>query len=103
MLSGSTFTLNAIVPKSNLKIIKGSLSVYTYRGDSGKPVHCYYCPSCTSHVYHHQTVLGEKVIARTGLLQGGRDLPPSAEIYGKAKWKWEPQITETFDLLPPDV
>ena len=21
---------------------------------AGKDVHCYYCPKCTTHVYHHQ-------------------------------------------------
>lgn len=100
-LSGSTYTLNSIIPKDNLKINKGTLNVYAYKGDSGNPVHCYYCPNCTTHVYHHQTVMGDKVIARTGLLQGASGFKPAAEIYGKAKWTWEPKITQTFELLPP--
>jgi hypothetical protein len=40
-LSGSTFTLNQIIPGKALKITKGDdLGKYTYKGDSGKDVHC---------------------------------------------------------------
>lgn len=35
LLSGGPFTLNQIIPKSDLKITKGSTSTYTYYGDSG--------------------------------------------------------------------
>lgn len=39
ILSGSTYTLNQIIPKSALKITKGgnALKSYTYKGDSGTP------------------------------------------------------------------
>jgi hypothetical protein len=43
VLSGSAFTLNAIVPRENFKLTKGNLKAYTYSGDSGKSVNCYYC------------------------------------------------------------
>ena len=68
---------------------------------TGKPVNCYYCPNCTTHVYHHQTVLGDKLVVRTVLLDGGKDLKPAAEIFGKAKMSWEPEVAQTFDTLPP--
>ncbi|OCK77761.1 hypothetical protein K432DRAFT_303471 [Lepidopterella palustris CBS 459.81] len=104
-LSGSTFTLNQIIPKSNLKLGKGGdkLKVYTYYGESGKPVHCYYCPNCTSHVYHHQSVMGDDtIILRTILLTKARDFPPAAEIFGKAKLGWEKEVAQTFDTMPPE-
>jgi hypothetical protein len=50
MLSGGAYTLNQVVPRDNLRITKGELKKYTYTGDSGNPVHCYYCPNCTTHV-----------------------------------------------------
>lgn len=67
-------------------------------------VNCYYCPHCTTHIYHHQEVMGpDTIIARTGLLKEGRDkFPVGAEIYGKAKMSWEPKIAETFETLPPE-
>jgi len=100
-LGGGTYSLNQIVPKDNLKITKGKLNTYTYYGDSGKPVNCYYCPNCTSHVYHHQTVMGDKIIARTILLDQGKSLKPGAEIYGKARLPWEKEVAQTFDTMPP--
>ncbi|KAF2815975.1 uncharacterized protein BDZ99DRAFT_505572 [Mytilinidion resinicola] len=74
VLSGGAFTMNQIIPSSAFKLGKG-----------GKPVHCYYCPNCTTHVYHHQTVLGDKYILRT------------------AKMPWEKEVATTFETLPPDM
>jgi hypothetical protein len=46
-LSGGPYTLNQIIPKSALKITKGesNLGDYTYKGDSGKGVHCVSLPT----------------------------------------------------------
>ena len=95
--------MNALVPLSNLNITKGEVKSYDYTGDSGKPVHCYFCPNCTTHVYHHQTVMGDTVVARTILLDGGKDFPLEAEIYGKDKLTWEKEIAQTFEVLPPNL
>lgn len=83
----------------------GTNTHQTYKGDSGKDVNCYYCPHCTTHIYHHQTVMGpDKIIARTGIPPQARaKFPVAAEIYGKDKLSWEPKIAETFEILPPDI
>ncbi|MCJ1301177.1 hypothetical protein MMC08_003976 [Hypocenomyce scalaris] len=100
-LGGGAYSLNQIIPQNDIKITKGSPKTYTYYGDSGKPVNCYYCPNCTTHVYHHQQVMGDKVVVRTVLLDGGKDFKPAAEIFGKAKMNWEPEVAQTFETLPP--
>ncbi|KAF1978875.1 hypothetical protein BU23DRAFT_448826 [Bimuria novae-zelandiae CBS 107.79] len=104
-LSGSTFTLNQIIPKSALKITKGEpdLGKYTYYGESGKGVHCYFCKNCTVHVYHHQEIAGpDTIVLRTGLLDEGiKNFKPTAEIFGKAKLPWEKEVAQTFETLPP--
>ncbi|KAK7186653.1 hypothetical protein DPSP01_001009 [Paraphaeosphaeria sporulosa] len=104
-LSGSTFTLNQIIPKAALNITKGEsdLGKYTYYGESGKGVHCYFCKNCTSHVYHHQEVMGpDTIVLRTGLLtEGIKNFEPKAEIFGKAKLPWEKEVATTFETLPP--
>ncbi|QDS70552.1 hypothetical protein FKW77_010422 [Venturia effusa] len=91
ILGGGAFSLNQIIPKSQLKFTKG------------KAVNCYYCPNCTTHVYHHQSVMGDDtIIARTVLLgEDGKKFEPAAEIYGKAKMAWEKEVAHTFELLPP--
>ncbi|KAL8718179.1 MAG: hypothetical protein Q9225_004657 [Loekoesia sp. 1 TL-2023] len=103
-VSGGENTFNTIVPKSNLNVTKGkdNIKTYTYTGDSGNPVHCYYCPNCTSHVYHHQTVMGDDtIVVRTALLDGSKDFPVGLEIYGKDRLKWQPEMAQTFPAAPP--
>ncbi|KAL8736350.1 MAG: hypothetical protein Q9181_002478 [Wetmoreana brouardii] len=101
LVSGGEFTLNALAAKDDIKITKGTLKVYDYQGDSGNPVHCYYCPNCTSHAYHHQTVLGDKIVIRTALLEGSKDFNVAAEIFGKDRVKWQPEVAHTFEGPPP--
>ncbi|KAL1596429.1 hypothetical protein SLS60_009075 [Paraconiothyrium brasiliense] len=76
-LSGSTFTLNQIIPKAALSITKGE-------ADLGK-------------------VMGpDKIVLRTGLLtEGIKNFKPAAEIFGKAKLPWEKEVAQTFETLPP--
>lgn len=69
----------------------------------GKAVYCYFCPNCTSHVYHHQMVMGpDTIILRTGVLDRGiKEFKPVAEIFGKARLDWEKEVAQTFATLPP--
>lgn len=45
--------------------------------------------------------MGDKIVVRTVLLDGGKGFKPAAEIFGKAKMSWEPEVAQTFDTLPP--
>ncbi|KAL8918683.1 MAG: hypothetical protein Q9208_007244 [Pyrenodesmia sp. 3 TL-2023] len=101
LLSGGECTLNTIVPKDDFKITKGDLKMYTYQGDSGNPVHCYYCSHCTSSPYHHQTVLGDKYVVRTGMLEGAKDWKVALEIFGKDRLGWAPEVAKTVEGPPP--
>lgn len=121
-INGGEFTLNQVVPEENFKLEKGNLTKYTYKGDSGmfsventylviaqwlktklgKPVHCFFCPTCSTHVYHHQTLLGPKYIVRTAALEGAKEWPVHAEIYCKDTAKWLPKLSEhNFPAAPP--
>jgi hypothetical protein len=118
--------LNQIVPKGNFKLTNGDLKAYTYKGDSGifllfallfcfiensdadsvsqgNSVDCFYCPTCTSHAYHHQHIMGDKIVIRTALLKGSEKWgKPAAEIFGTQKWDWQPQTADNiFDTTPP--
>jgi len=101
-LSGGAYTLNQIVPNDNLTITKGknNMKVYTYSSASGNPVHCYYCANCTTHVYHHQTVLGDQIVVRTGLLDEGSKYEPTLEIFGKDRLFWQKEVASTLPAGP---
>lgn len=55
--------------------------------------------SCSTNPYHHQHALGDKIVVRTGLLEGSQswsNVP--MEIYGKDKLSWQPQVAK--DIAP---
>jgi hypothetical protein len=60
---------------------------------TGKPVDCYFCSGCGSHVYHHQAVMPDKVILRTLLLDGGPQMPATGEIFTEGKLSWVKELT----------
>jgi hypothetical protein len=62
----------------------------------GKKAHCYFCPTCTSHIYHHQEVAPERIIVRTLLLEGGREMQAGAEIFPEGKLKWVKDLKESL-------
>ena len=68
----------------------------------GNPVLCYYCGNCTAHPYHHQTVLGDKIVVRTGLLKDCKALPVAVEIFGKDRLSWQPEIASKTFSGPPE-
>jgi len=43
----------------------------------------------------------DTIVVRTVLLDNGTKFKPSAEIFGKAKMSWEPEVAKTFEMLPP--
>lgn len=45
--------------------------------------------------------MGENLVARTILLDGGDKLEPAAEIYGKVRLPWEKEVAQTFETTPP--
>ncbi|KAL8901799.1 MAG: hypothetical protein Q9207_005022 [Kuettlingeria erythrocarpa] len=73
----------------------------THSPHKGNPVHCYYCSNCTSSPYHHQTVLGDKYVVRTGMLEGAKDWKVALEIFGKDRLGWAPEVAKTVEGPPP--
>ncbi|KAI3397932.1 hypothetical protein diail_10101 [Diaporthe ilicicola] len=88
-----------IVPKEDLKVTKGRPSVYTYKGAIGRDVRCFFCPTCTSHIYH-QDAMADKVIVRTLLLEGGNDFEAGGEIVPGGKLSWVQDLNDSLEPVP---
>jgi len=95
-LGGGPYSCNYIVPREALTILKGKVGEYEYTGASGKAVHCYFCPRCTSHVYHHQDAMPENVIVRTLLLDGGNELEAGGEIFAEGALGWAQDLRKAL-------
>lgn len=63
---------------------------------AGKSVRCYFCGTCTSHIYHHQDVMPDKIIVRTLLLDGGPQMPATGEIFGEGRLSWVRELQDTL-------
>ncbi|KAL5416924.1 hypothetical protein PMIN04_007986 [Paraphaeosphaeria minitans] len=97
-LGGGPYSCNQIISKDELDIVFGNENVgeYKYKGASGKFVHCFFCKTCTSHIYHHQDVMPEKVIVRTLLLDGGDKMPATGEIFAEGKLNWVKELRDNL-------
>ena len=42
----------------------------------------------------------DSIVARTILLEGGKDFEVSAEIFGKDKLGWEKEVATTYKVMP---
>lgn len=87
-LGGGPFSCNQIIPAADLTITAGSPQKYTYTGASGKPVDCFFCGKCTSHVYHQQAAMPGKVVVRTLLLEGAEEWDVGGEIFSEGRLGW---------------
>ncbi|KAG9666640.1 hypothetical protein KCU99_g6518, partial [Aureobasidium melanogenum] len=99
-LGGGPYSCNQIIPRDDLRILSGTPNVYTYTGASGivlgKSVRCFFCGTCTSHIYHHQDVMPDKIIVRTLLLEGGPQMPATGEIFGEGRLSWVRELQNSL-------
>jgi len=45
--------------------------------------------------------MGDKYVVRTVLLDNGKNFGPGAEIFGKVRLSWVPEVAQTFEGAPP--
>ncbi|KAH8152478.1 uncharacterized protein LAJ45_03318 [Morchella importuna] len=100
MFGGGEYTVNMMVPKSDVKMTKGTPKVYTYTGESGNPVDCFYCPNCTTHAYHHEKVLGDRYTMHSLLFEDDtlKHRPIEMELFGKHRMPYQPEIAKTYEV-----
>ena len=96
-LGGGPFSCNQIVDQGDLRVTKGSPRVYSYTGASGKPVLCFHCANCTSHIYHQQMAAPDKIVVRTLLLDAGNKMGVGGEIFGEGALGW---VRDVGNALP---
>jgi len=45
--------------------------------------------------------MGDKYVVRTILLDDGKNFGPGAEVFGKQRLPWVPEVAQTFEGAPP--
>ncbi|KAJ6087354.1 hypothetical protein PENARI_c006G12084 [Penicillium arizonense] len=69
--TGGAFTSNAVVPRTSVKVTKGTTSSYDAIGASGKINKHFFCPTCGSSLYTEIEIMPEMTCIKAGTLDGG--------------------------------
>ncbi|KAJ5970673.1 uncharacterized protein N7479_000591 [Penicillium vulpinum] len=69
--SGSAFTANAVVPRTSMKVTKGTPNSYDAIGNSGKINKHFFCPTCGSSLYTELEIMPDMTCIKAGTLDGG--------------------------------
>ncbi|KAH8595205.1 Mss4-like protein [Bisporella sp. PMI_857] len=94
-LTGAAFSLNAIYSDADLKIIKGSLKVFTKVVNSGNRMSNHVCGECGSLLYRSSTGYPGKLAIKVGCVDD-EDMPmvyvPDVEIFTRSRVPWEKPV-----------
>ena len=104
LLTGSDKWSGLWFPKDKLEFIKGTPSVTTRKGDSGKDIHRMYCSECEVTVCAEVTV-GNFYSVSTSTLNENNTVKPAMLIYTASAPEWAvfPKGVPKFDILPPNL
>ncbi len=85
--TGSAFNVVVAVPSPSLKI-SGALTRYDSVGDSGKPTHGGFCPSCGSTITGEADVMPDITMLLAGTLDDPSWVTPTMQIYCDSAQPW---------------
>lgn len=90
-MSGSTNTLNILIPADNFRVTAGSAKQYTETHESGHELTSYFCAECGCAIYKTHGSFPGCVIVLAGTLDGPEVLEqckPEAELFSKYRVSW---------------
>ncbi|CAK5268022.1 unnamed protein product [Mycena citricolor] len=83
--SGSAFSTNVLVPKTEVKIT-GPVQSFDLKAPSGNIVTRVFCGNCGSAITHLTPAFGESQAVQTGNFKDFADIPIGMEIFVKSRW-----------------
>ncbi|CEJ60850.1 hypothetical protein PMG11_09406 [Penicillium brasilianum] len=90
-ISGSTNTLNLLLPDDKFSITSGSTKHHTEMHESGKPLTIYFCGDCGTGIYKTHELFPQKVVVLAGTLDEADGLElakPEVELWTKYRSSW---------------
>jgi len=103
--TGSTYSTNAIFPKSAFTIVSGEPKVYEAKGGSGNPVFTNFCGNCSATMWTATPLRPDMVIIKAGILDGDalEKLAPKVEMFTSRKPSWLKSVDGAgqFEEAPP--
>ena len=102
--TGSDKWFGLWVPIDKFKFTKGTPSIFTRLGDSGKDMHHKFCADCGTNLCVEVTVANLYSVAAS-TLSNNNEYTPNMLIYTASAPKWAvfPEGIPKFDILPPEM
>jgi hypothetical protein len=100
--TGSAFSSNIGIPLEAFKITGNSLGDYVDQGDSGQPLHRYFCNQCGSPIYTLADSIPGVAIVKVGTLNDTSGYQPEVNIWCASKMQWlkKNKAIVDFDQTP---
>lgn len=83
--SASAFGMSFLVPRAGFRVTRGNPKVWTRLADSGRQLHCFFCPECGSRVWHEREGIAETVTIKAGSLDEPVDFSTAIHIWTSRK------------------
>ncbi|KFX88579.1 hypothetical protein O988_08970 [Pseudogymnoascus sp. VKM F-3808] len=98
--TGSTYSTNAVFPKSAFTIISGEPKVYEAVGGSGNPAFVNFCSNCSSTMWTMTPMRPDIVVIKVGILDGDalQKLTPKVETFTSRKPSWVTSVDGATQL-----
>lgn len=86
--SGAAGSVNAVVPSTAFKFLKGTPKRYAGRADSGRTLYRFFCGECGSPLYSQRESAPETMVVRAGTLDDSSGLKVTASIWTRSARDW---------------
>ena len=83
--SASAFGISVIIKRSDFRITRGEVKVWSRATDSGGTLACAFCPACGSRVWHQGIGVTDTVSVKGGSLDDAPDLRSACHIWTTRK------------------
>lgn len=83
--SASAFGMSLIVPRAGFRLSKGESKRWTRRADSGRHVHCFFCPVCGTRLWHEREGVADSLSIKAGSLDEPVDFSTAIHIWTSRK------------------
>jgi len=83
--SASAFGISVVVARAGLRVTRGTPKRWSRPTDSGRTLHCLFCPDCGSRLWHEPASGGETVSVKGGSLDEAVDLGPAIHVWTSRK------------------
>ncbi|MBA3505426.1 MAG: GFA family protein [Betaproteobacteria bacterium] len=79
--SASAFGISVVVPRTALRITRGTPKFWSRATDTGHTLECAFCPDCGSRLWHQRRGAADTINVKGGSLDAPIDLRPAVHIW----------------------